>query len=67
MKTTKDTPSQDNKCQTKDKQLVDNTLDLTSQEKNDVLKDFFVMGWENAHHYISVIKCILQSIKGYLD
>ena len=22
----------------------------------------FVIGWENAHHYISVIKCILQSI-----
>ena len=26
---------------------------------------FFVIGWEIAHHYISVIKCILQSIKGY--
>ena len=23
------------------------------------------MGWESAHHYISLIKCILQSIKGY--
>ena len=28
-------------------------------------KYFFVMGWEIAHHYISLIKCILQSIKGY--
>ena len=28
---------------------------------------FFVMGWESAHKYISLIKCILQSIKGYLD
>ena len=28
---------------------------------------FFVMGWESAHQYISLIKCILQSIKGYLD
>ena len=27
---------------------------------------FFVMGWEIAHHYISVIKCILQSIKVFL-
>ena len=27
--------------------------------------NFFVIGWEIAHHYISVIKCILQSIKGY--
>ena len=25
---------------------------------------FLVMGWESAHHYISLIKCILQSIKG---
>ena len=23
------------------------------------------MGWESAHHYISLIKCIIQSIKGY--
>ena len=39
-KTTKEThlPSQDKKCQTKDKQLVDNPLDLTSQAQNDVLK-----------------------------
>ena len=29
--------------------------------------DFFVMAWESAHQYISLIKCILQSIKGYLD
>ena len=34
-------------------------------QSNPTNDNFFVIGWEIAHHYISVIKCILQSIKGY--
>ena len=40
---------------------------LAIELDNWMKKYFFVMGWESAHQYISLIKCILQSIKGYLD
>ena len=37
------------------------------EEWDKAVKVFFCYGVGIAHHYISLIKCILQSIKGYLD
>ena len=48
------------------KSIVSHDLTFRYYNITNIEVCFFVMGWDNAHHYISLIKCIIQSIKGLL-